>query len=104
VLHPLSAETTSGNGTSIDNAAASTTGGVGHLHVSAATAGPHVIKVQHSVDNSVWADLITFASVTGATQERVAIAGTVNRYTRGNHTPGGGSPSVTFATVFARRN
>lgn len=107
-LHDLAAETTTGSGSSVDNAASSANGGVAHLHLTDATAvgGDTIdITVQHSANGSTWADLITFTQVTtAATQERKTVTGTVNRYTRANWTKGGaGSPSYTFAVAFARR-
>lgn len=109
-LHALTAETATGNGSSVDNGAASTNGGVAHLHVSAVTAvggDSLTVKVQHSTDNSVWADLVTFTAVTtAATKQRVVVAAgtTVNRYLRASWTKGGaGSPSYTFAVGMARR-
>lgn len=109
-LHALTAETATGSGASVDNAALSSNGGVAHLHVTAVTAvgGDTLdVKVQHSVDNSVWADLVTFTQITTATtKERVVVAAgtTVNRYLRANWTKGGaGSPSYTFCIGFGRR-
>lgn len=101
------AESAAGDsGSGIDNGAASTTGGVGHLHVTANSRnGASTIKVQHSVDNAVYTDLITFASVGAATKvgERVEVAGTVNRYVRGQWTPGGATGSISFSIGFARK-
>jgi hypothetical protein len=102
----LAARTTSGNSTSNDNAASSAAGGVGYLHVAAGsgTTPNLVAKVQHSVDNSVWVDLITFATVTTApVTERQAVAGTVNRYTRAAWTISGTTPSFTFNVAFGRK-
>jgi hypothetical protein len=61
--------------------------------------------VQHSSDNVTFADLVTFASVssTTATAERIAVTGTVNRYLRASHAPGGSSGSVTYTMAFARK-
>lgn len=101
----LQAETTSSNTTSIDNAASSANGGQAVLSVSAAagTSPTLVVKVQHSVDNSVWVDLITFTTATGRTGEYKAVTGTVNRYTRVIWTIGGtGGPSFTFHTGWKR--
>lgn len=83
-LHALGAETGVVNSASVDNLALSTAGGAGYLHVPSAVAlTTATIKIQHSVDNSVWVDLITFAAVTAAPNyQRIAVAGTVNRYTR----------------------
>lgn len=100
-LHPLIAETTTGNYTSVDDAASSTFGGVGYLHVTAFTGTSVAIRIQHSADNTTFADLVTFASVTGATQQRVAVSGTVNRYVRAT-IASGTFTTVTFQTSFAR--
>lgn len=76
-------------GTAIDNGAATTTGGVGYVINTAYTSGANAVKIQHSTDNSVWADLITFTSIGAANvAERIELAAgtTVNRYTRCIHT------------------
>lgn len=105
-LCDLAAATSTGNGTSVDNSASSANGGCGTLHVSANTRnGATTFKVQHSADNSTWADLVTFSSVgsTTTTSERVQVTGTVNRYTRESHTLAGSTGSITFHINFARR-
>ena len=104
-LHDLTAETATGNGTSVDNATSSANGGVANLHVTAVsgTTPSATIKVQHSTDNSVWADLITFTAATAKTAERKEVTGTVNRYVRATWTISGTTPSFTFAVAFARR-
>lgn len=102
-LHALTAETTSTNGTSVDNAASSANGGIAALHLTAYSGLTNiVVKVQHSTDNSVWTDLITFTTATAVTSERKTIAGTVNRYTRALWTVSGAG-SATFVVAFARR-
>jgi hypothetical protein len=102
-LHDLSAETADVNGTGLDNSASSANGGVAALHVTAYSGLTNaVIKVQHSTNNSVWSDLITFTTVTGTTWERKTVTGTVNQYTR-SFLDVTGSGSVTFALSFARR-
>lgn len=102
-LHDLTAETTTGNGTAVDNTDATTNGGAGCLHVTAYSGFTQVVfKIQHSADNSVWADLITFSTVTDVTSERSTVTGTVNRYTRVIRTVTG-TGSVTFVAAFARR-
>lgn len=103
-LHSLTAETATGNATSVDNAASSSNGGVGFLHVTAnAHNASTTFKIQHSADNSTWADLVTFASVSTSTvtSERKTATGTVNRYLRASWTFSG-SGSVTFHVNFAR--
>lgn len=102
----LAAVTATGNGTAQDNTSSSANGGAGMLHVTANTRnGATTFKVQHSADNSTWADLVTFSSVgtTTTTSERVAVTGTVNRYLRESHTLAGSSGSITFHLNFSRR-
>lgn len=104
VLHPLAARTGNGNGTQVDNGAASSNGAAGFLHVTAKSGTISlVVKVQHSSDGSTWADLITFSTVTAANaSERVAVTGTVNRYIRALWTLSGSSPNATFHLSAAR--
>jgi len=104
-LHDLTAETVTGDGSSVDNAASSANGGVANLHVTtvSGTTPSMTVKVQHSVDNSAWVDLITFTAATAKTAERLTVSGTVNRYVRGTRTISGTTPSFTFALAFARR-
>jgi len=104
-LHDLTAETATGNGASVDNAASSANGGVANLHVTAVsgTTPSATVKVQHSTDNSAWVDLITHTAATAKTAERLTVTGTVNRYVRGTWTITGTTPSFTFALAFARR-
>lgn len=100
------AVTTSGQGTAQDNTTSSANGGVGFLHVTANTRnGASTFKVQHSSDNVTWADLVTFTNVSATTMtaERVAVTGTVNRYLRASHAPGGSTGSVTYTMAFARK-
>jgi hypothetical protein len=104
-LKDLAAVTGNTNGSSNDNAASSAGGGVGHLHVTAFTGFTNiVVKVQHSTDNFSGSvvDLVTFTTVTGLTQQRSAVTGTVNRYLRYVVTVTG-SGSATFQVSFARR-
>ena len=106
VLNAQSALAASFTGTSIDNAAASTNGCVAHLHVTANTRnGASTIKVQHSVDNTTWVDLITFSSVatSTATAQRSTTTGTVQRYVRAIGTIGGSTGSITLTVALARR-
>lgn len=98
--------TTTLTGTENDNSAASSNGGVAHLHVTANTRdGTTVAKVQASADNSTWADLVTFATIatSTATSERVEVTGSVARYLRAVVTPAGSSGSLTVSIAFARR-
>lgn len=105
-LHILSAETATGNGTSVDNTAGTTNGGSAALHVTtvSGTSSPTItVKVQHSTDNSVWTDLITFSPFTAAGSARAEVTGTVNRYVRAQYTITGTTPSFTFHLAFSRK-
>lgn len=106
-LHPLTAETGTGNGTSVDNSAASTGGWVAFLHVTAiAGAAPSVVvKIQVSTDNSSWGDLsgASFTAATAATKLRLEGTGSVARYARAVHTFGGTTTSITYQLSLARR-
>lgn len=100
-LHALSAETTTGNYASVDGSASSSFGGVGVLHVTAFSGTDGVIKIQHSSDNTTFADLITFSTVTGVTQQLSRVTGTINRYVRAACTTDNFT-SATFQVSFAR--
>jgi len=105
-LRDLTSASATGNGTSVDNAASSPGGVSAALHVTTNTRnGTTTVKVQHSVDNSAWIDLATFAVVgTGLkTAERLTAAGTVNRYLRAQWTLAGTTGAITFAVAAARR-
>jgi hypothetical protein len=106
LLGANTAVSTTGTGAAQDNTNTSSNGGVGFLHVTANTRdGATDFKVQHSSDNVTFVDLVTFASVsaTSTTAQRVAVTGTVNRYVRASHAPGGSSGSVTYTMAFARK-
>ncbi|WP_427422660.1 hypothetical protein [Lysinibacillus fusiformis] len=103
LLHAVTAETADGQATSVDNTASSANGAVASLHVTAfAGLTSAVLKVQHSTDNSSWADLITFTTATGTTWERKTATGTINRYLRAWWDVTG-TGSITFAIAAARR-
>lgn len=104
-LHDLVAVTATADGASVDQLEPSVGGGVGVLQVTAVSGTDPTLDVtiQHSADGSVWADLVTFTQADAATQERITVTGTVNRYLRAIWTAGGTTPSVTFLVAFARR-
>ena len=94
-----------GNLSSVDNSASSANGGAGTLHVPTNTVnGNTTIKVQHSANNSTWADLFSFTVVgsSAKTSEIKAVSGTVNRYLRVNASTAGSSGAITFMVAFAR--
>lgn len=96
---------TTTNGTAVDNAASTPNGAVGVLHVTAnANANTTTFRVQHSVDNSTYTDLVVFTTVptNTTTSQRVVVAGTANRYLRGQAvTTGAGN--ITYTIAAARR-
>jgi hypothetical protein len=90
---------------SVDNAASSANGGAATLHVPTNTVnGNTTIKVQHSANDSTWADLISFTAVgsSAVTSEIKAVTGTVNRYLRVTASTAGSSGSITFMVAAAR--
>ena len=95
-----------GNLTSVDNAASSASGGMGVLHatVNTITGGTTTIKIQHSSDNSTFADLITFTAVSASTtaKQLSAVSGTVNRYVRATASTAGTAGAITFTVSFSR--
>jgi len=105
VLDPETAITIDTNGTSVDNTAATSNGGVGHLHVTAYSGlTSNSIIIEHSTNNSTWTTLATFTLVTGTGSERLVIAPgtTVNRYLRIRDDVTGTGSCTRFVS-FARR-
>ena len=97
-----------GNGTGVDNGASSSNGGYGYLSVPVNTRNGNItVKIQHSADNSTFADLVTFTvvSTTTKTSERIVVASgtTINRYLRVNYTVAGSTGSATPVVAFTRR-
>ena len=110
-LAPLAARTSTGALTEVNSgvAAGTTYGGVGHLHMTAAsTIATHRWLIQHSSSSTAWATLLTFSSSTGTTAagavQRSTVAGAVKRYVRANCAvlTGGTGVSATVAVAFAR--
>jgi hypothetical protein len=107
ILSSGAAISSTGSGTSVDNAASSANGGVGFVSVPTNTRNGNItVKVQQSADNSTFTDLITFTVVTSTqkTFQRVEVTGTVARYLRVNYTVAGSTGSATPVVAFARRN
>ena len=104
LLANLEAVSADGNTASVDNAAASSAGAAAYLFVTGVSAGDTCsFKVQHSTNNSTWADLITFAATGGAIiAERATVAGTVNRYVRVLYDVTGSAVDIDFAVIFCR--
>lgn len=107
LLAAKTALTATTNGSAVDNSASTAAGATAILHVTANTrSSDSTIKVQHSADNSVWADLITFTSVASETltSEVKTVTGTVNRYLRVQTTLASGTGSITITVSTSRRN
>jgi len=104
VQHALGSEVANGQSASIDNAAQSTNGGVGFLQVMDIAGITNLaVIIEDSADNSSWATILTFAGVTADRgRQRVAITGTVRRYTRARWTFTG-TGSAQFWVGFGRK-
>lgn len=108
ILSSGSTVTATGNGTGVDNGASTANGGAGFLSVPVNTRNGNItVKIQHSADNSTFADLVTFTVVSGTTttSEKIEVADgtTVNRYLRVNYTVAGSTGSATPVVAFTRR-
>lgn len=112
VLHSTdNVESAASNSAATDNGAATTAGLAAQIQVVGMTGTSPTLtaKVQHSVDNSVWVDLVTFTAISAATGgaaacQRGEVAGTVNRYLRSIWTiTGTGGPTFTFVIGAARK-
>jgi len=83
-LHALTQETSDGNGTIVDNGAATTNGGSAYLEVSDITTDI-TVTLRHSTDNFGANDVLlgSFTIVAAdRTTQRIALTGTINRYVR----------------------
>lgn len=91
------------NGTALDGTAATSGGAVVHLHVTGFSGfTSDVITVQDSADNSSFATIGTFTTVTGVTSQRLVVAGTIRRYVRVVHDVTG-TGSVVHLVALCRR-
>jgi len=100
-LHPLAAETTVTHTTALDNGASSSNGGAAYVVCTAFTGTSITILVEHSSDGVSFSTLATHTAITaGGTTERIAFAGTVNRYTRTSWS--GTFTSATFSEALFR--
>lgn len=102
-LHDLAAVTADESGTGVDGTAATTGGGVAHLHVTefSGFSAADVI-IEDSANNTDWATIGTLTTVAATTSQRLVIAGTIRRYTRYS-VDVTGTGSITFAVALARR-
>lgn len=88
---------------SVDNAASSSGGGTGFLHIFAANGTADVVIEESSDDGGgdAFATVLTFAQFSAVGSQRVAITSSVERYIRVALTLGTAT-SVTYAVTFAR--
>jgi len=94
------------NDATITDAGASTAnGGAAYLWCTAEDLVDMTVSVDHSANNSTWAELAAFTQLTSTGSERVVVAEgtTVNRYLRAAWVTTGGITSATFAVAFGRR-
>jgi hypothetical protein len=106
VLFNAAVNNTTTNGTSVDNSASSSNGGLFQAHIINPSQLGGSIKLQHSSDNSNWVDVtggsITFSASSATAQAQYKeVTGTINRYVRAVGAATGGT--VTFVAAFARR-
>jgi hypothetical protein len=104
VQHALSSEVATGQAASIDNGAQTTNGGVAYLMVPDITGITNLaVVIEDSADNVSFATIGTFTGVTAdRNAQRLAIAGTVRRYTRTRWTFTGAG-SAQFWVGFGRK-
>lgn len=100
VLHHHNQESSTGNFASVDNGASTANGAIANLHVTEFSGTNATIKVTDSANDSTFADLITFTTVTGTTSEHATATGTVERYMRVELT--GTFTTITFTVAAAR--
>lgn len=103
-LRALAAATATADSASINNSAATTNGGVASIHVTAINLTSATVKVQHSTNDSVWADLVTFSIGSTITSALTVVAAgtTVRQYLRVSISAFSGT-TFTFTVAFARR-
>lgn len=112
VSHILQEETGDDETAAIDNGASSADGAFGYLGVTELDLDGGtdiVIKEQDSPDDSIWADLITYDTITSLSDalrsQQKFVAGTVDRYSRTSWAwnGGGAGKTITFATGISRQ-
>lgn len=110
VLHVLGEDTNTTTGAEKDDAAATTTGWMAHLHVTLVDGGSWVIKLQDAAVSNTYSDVTggAFTAATGTTSQRLvgASGATLRRYVRYVATRTGGSAGdgITFALSYSRNN
>ena len=80
ISKPSSAQVTSGT---LDNAALTTAGGVGYIHVFTVSSGTINANLQESSTGTAWTSIVSGTMLaTGGTSARLPLTGTIQRYTR----------------------
>lgn len=106
ILENNTSVTTDTDGSNLDNGAATSNGGVAHLHVTAYSGlTSDDIIIEGSATGSFGGEettIATFTQVTGTTSERVVVTGSVPRYLRVVDDVTG-TGSITRLVAFARR-
>lgn len=105
-LHNAAVNNTTATGSSVDNGALTSDGGILHFHCHTPGVGltDASIVIEHSANNSTWATLISsqaLGAARGALAVEVASGTTVNRYLRAKPTTTGGQG--TCVAAFYRR-
>lgn len=111
MLRPLAAATSTESNTGVltvgtTSAGGTTGGGVGHLHITAASTVTSIVaKIQDSTSGSTWHDLITFTAATQETFQRSTVSGAVKERTRATISTftGGAGKTATIGIAFARQ-
>lgn len=106
-MHPLAAETITGTSTFLDGGAASTTGAIAHLHITAVSGTTPSMTVKFSdatTSGGVYTDIASgaFPAKTAIGGSRLVIPGTIRQFVKCTWTITGTTPSFTFAVAFAR--
>lgn len=106
VIFTAAVDDDTAEGTSLDNGASSANGGLFQIHAQNPEQVAGSIKLQHSSNNSTWADVSGASiswSASGPKFESgfVEVTGTVNRYVRAVAVATG--DEITFQAAFARR-
>lgn len=106
VLANKAARSATGDGTAVDNGAATSNGLIAVLQVFAISGGSPslTVSVEHSADAVTYVSLGSFTAVTsGTSAQTIVTSSTVNRYVRATWTITGSTPSATFAVAFGRK-
>ena len=103
VLHALGARANTANGATVDDLAATTTGGAAYLIVTNLAADALDVTVEDSANGTDWDELVAFATrLDGETgDEVIEIAGTIRRYVRATWAVDNGT--ATFFVALGRR-